>query len=344
MADAGTSRRALIILGMHRSGTSAVARTCNLLGVELGSDLLGPDSANPTGYWEHRKILALDERLLADLGSSWHDVKPLPAGWPEGEAAARYRSAVAAILDESVGSTPGWGVKEPRLCRLLPAWLPVIADRGDAASFLIVVRHPAAVARSLAGRDSLPVPHGHLLWLRHLLEAEAATRGRPRAAVLYDDVLTDWQGAMAGAGARMGFTWPRPIAEAAESGDRFLRGDLRHHRGETGDSLPAWVDDIWRGIVAARGGDVRELERAADHVAGELARADEIWAPLLAGRETDFRSLRAALDSATGSLESAAAGLEERNRLIRSLKREQSESAAIIERLEQRVRRLSGRG
>jgi hypothetical protein len=65
------STRAVLILGMHRSGTSAFARSMQALGVYLGTNFLDTKPDNPTGYWEDRNICALNERLLGVFGLEW---------------------------------------------------------------------------------------------------------------------------------------------------------------------------------------------------------------------------------------------------------------------------------
>ena len=74
-------QRAILVLGMHRSGTSAVTGALRLCGVELGTELMQPGSDNPKGFWEHAGVVAIHERLLAALERSWNDPRPLPADW-----------------------------------------------------------------------------------------------------------------------------------------------------------------------------------------------------------------------------------------------------------------------
>lgn len=84
-------RRALVVLGMHRSGTSAAARVFSLLGAELPQNLLPPTEGNASGYWEPAALVAAHDSLLAELDSRWDDLCPLPSGWCESEAARRAR-------------------------------------------------------------------------------------------------------------------------------------------------------------------------------------------------------------------------------------------------------------
>src|SRR5262249_1740037 len=72
---------AIVVLGMHRSGTSALAGMLHHLGVALGDELMPATADNPRGYWEHRDIVAINDRLMTELGRTWHDVRPLPPMW-----------------------------------------------------------------------------------------------------------------------------------------------------------------------------------------------------------------------------------------------------------------------
>ncbi|HLA78133.1 MAG TPA: sulfotransferase family protein, partial [Vicinamibacteria bacterium] len=74
---------AVVVLGMHRSGTSALTGLLGLLGVELGSNLHPANEFNQAGYFEHLDLLDVHERLFRALGSSWDDPRPLPLGWPQ---------------------------------------------------------------------------------------------------------------------------------------------------------------------------------------------------------------------------------------------------------------------
>src|SRR5215472_599841 len=78
---------ALVVLGMHRSGTSALTGMLHHLGVTLGENLMPATIDNPRGYWEHADIVKVHERLMASLGWDWHDVRSLPPGFEKTEAA-----------------------------------------------------------------------------------------------------------------------------------------------------------------------------------------------------------------------------------------------------------------
>ncbi|MEG3048645.1 MAG: hypothetical protein RR792_00460, partial [Thermomonas sp.] len=184
---------ALLVLGMHRSGTSALTRVLNLLGVALGDDLMAPGPDNPLGFWEHHGIVSVHEGLLAALGRRWDDPRPMPDGWLDSEAAQEAGEAIAAIVRRDFAGVPLWAVKDPRLCRLMPLWRRVLANLGIEPRVVLVSRHPDEVAGSLLRRDGLPVAIGELLWARYLLEAVRGSDGCRRGMVAYDDLLDDWR-------------------------------------------------------------------------------------------------------------------------------------------------------
>src|SRR5262245_29563263 len=125
----GGAPRAILVLGMHRSGTSAATRVLNLLGVELGSRVLPPVAGdNDKGFWETRDAFDIDERLLAGVGRSWHDVRDMPAGWLESPAASQARAEIRRFVEEEFTSASLWAIKDPRMCRLAPVWLRALGE------------------------------------------------------------------------------------------------------------------------------------------------------------------------------------------------------------------------
>jgi len=256
MAD-NHAHHAILVLGMHRSGTSAVTRVINLLGADLGGDLLPPAEDNALGFWEHRGIVKIHEELLDALGSSWHSVQPLPAGWLSTTAAITARGKLIDTLRE-FSNAPLWAVKDPRLCRLLPLWLLVLDDLNVRAHAVFVVRHPDEVGQSLLTRDGIPLAHTRLLWLQHLVEAEAASRDFSRVVISYDDLLRDWRGCVQRMGSELLLQWPVSISEARLSVEQFLNPGERHHKlgGKNDAPLPELAQQAYQSFIAkANGGE-----------------------------------------------------------------------------------------
>ncbi|MDE1962994.1 MAG: hypothetical protein KGI42_03680 [Xanthomonadaceae bacterium] len=253
MSETQTKRRAIIVLGMHRSGTSAATRVVNLLGAQLGDRIIPPAADNESGFWEHAAIVRIDDALLTALEREWHDLRPLPQGWMRGDAAKAARTALVETLSEQFHGDALWAVKDPRMCLLLPLWLDVLRQLEVEPSILLVVRHPEEVAQSLQTRDGLPLAQSLWLWMRYTVEAEHCTRGLPRAVVTYTSLLDDWRSAMTRAAGAMRIDWPNPVDAAGDQVDAFLNVSRRHHkRGATDNAaLPLAVRGMHAALLAA---------------------------------------------------------------------------------------------
>jgi hypothetical protein len=199
-------REALIVLGMHRSGTSALTRVLSLLGAALPKDLMPPHEDNRSGYWESQRIARFNNSLLQSAGLRWDSDAPLTAEWLGDKVAQveQYDEARSLLAGEFC-EEPLFVFKDPRLCRMFPFWEKILASEGIAIRVVLCLRDPREVAASLAARFDNTTLHPaaiaaqsrtHLLWLRHVLEAEKATRHLPRIAVDYADLLSDWRTAL----------------------------------------------------------------------------------------------------------------------------------------------------
>ncbi|HZV23736.1 MAG TPA: hypothetical protein VFF93_08210, partial [Luteimonas sp.] len=146
----------VLVLGMHRSGTSAVTGALRLRGFALGEDLMRPAPDNPKGFWEHAGIVALHDGVLEAIGRAWNDPRPLPEGWLSHPKVRAAQDDLETLLRADFGAMKRWAVKDPRLCLLLPMWRPVLAALGVEARALMVARHPGEVAASLRARNGCP--------------------------------------------------------------------------------------------------------------------------------------------------------------------------------------------
>ena len=226
---------AILIAGMHRSGTSALAGALGKLGIPLGERLLEPGGDNPKGYWEHRDIVAVHERLLTALGSRWDDVRALPPDWLRSDPARQAATAIDGLVARDFAGTPLWAVKDPRLCRFLPLWLEVLPRKNVRPVVLLMARKPSEVAASIEARNDWHSPIGEMLWLRYMTEAEAASRGLPRSVVVYDDLVATPVSAVSIALKALGIAFSLSPTHAREVLAGFIdKADQHHVHGSTG--------------------------------------------------------------------------------------------------------------
>lgn len=265
---------AILVLGMHRSGTSALTRVLNLCGADLGTRLMPPAAGNnESGFWEHLDAVTLHERLLLQLGRSWSDARTLPADWLQSPAAGAAEQQIAALVADEFKDSPLWAVKDPRLCRFVPLWTKVLEQCGVDVKIVFMVRHPDEVIASLSRRDGIVAHEAGLLLLNHFFEAALATVGRARCVVTYQALMDDWRGCVARIGHELGVELA-PDADAEAQIDRFLDRDARnHHVADEVSSLDESLNgrvyrlarnsadsgEFWRGIGML--GDIWDLYR-----------------------------------------------------------------------------------
>ena len=190
----------ICVLGMSRTGTSLTTRVLNLLGVYLGEDeeLLGGDlrqlagegeavvararETNPEGFWEHYRIMRLNERILRALGGSWREPPSLQAGWEASSTLEAEREEARLLLEGSFAGRPLWGWKDPRNALTLPFWQQLLPQM----RYVICLRNPLDVASSLQRRDGMSLAEGIDLWQAYVTSALANTSGGPRLFVPYE--------------------------------------------------------------------------------------------------------------------------------------------------------------
>ena len=283
-SGSGAGRTGVLVLGMHRSGTSALTRLLNLHGAALGDELMPARCDNPTGFWEHSAAVAIHERLLAALGMAWDDPRLLPQGWEATEPANEALAAIGELIAREFAEQPLWAIKDPRLCRFVPLWRRAMAAHGIDARVVLVTRAPGEVAASLQARDGLPTAIGNLLWGRYLVDALHGTEGMPRTLIHYGELLHDWRTAIDGIDAALRLGLHRDQHVAAEC-DRFLSPQLRHHAGDPDAAADALVEPL-RIALDAAGIDVRidaaALQTGLDVRLGPAAAAVDGLAAMLA--------------------------------------------------------------
>ncbi|MGA2232005.1 MAG: sulfotransferase [Tepidisphaeraceae bacterium] len=271
---------AICVLGMHRSGTSALSRLLNQLGVDLGRNLLPADFDNPRGFFELRAIVDCHTDLLDAIGSSYFDdFLPLPPGWETRAEVQPYRGQLLEIVRAEFADKPLWGFKDPRTCRLLPLWHDVLQQSGAQSRFVIMVRNPQEIFSSLSQRNGTPCNQSLLSTLVHMLQTERDTRGRRRVVVSYDELISDWRGLAAKIGNALGIQWPHP-PEAPDAssgkGDEAIDPALRHHRAaknsgaaelvEKFDADPEiahWTFGVYDCLVAAAANPTGAVDEAS---------------------------------------------------------------------------------
>ena len=141
----------IIVLGMHRSGTSLTAQMVHRWGANMGDDLMAANEYNQEGYWEYNPLVNLNDKMLAFTGNIWYappfSVKLEMLLYTFGQEAKE-------LVEKMDESQYIWCWKDPRMAALIPFWKEILVERKIA--YVVTYRNPLSVADSLKKRDAIP--------------------------------------------------------------------------------------------------------------------------------------------------------------------------------------------
>ena len=188
----------VLVLGMHRSGTSALSGLLVHAGLDAPMDLMSSTIANPKGFWESSGAMKLNDEMLQQIGCRWSNSWSLPGlCWELNEPAARqWRSGLINLLYTRYRPGGVAVLKDPRFCVLLPGLHPWLQSELLSTVAFLPVRHPAEVAGSLRVAEGIPGKQAILLWLGHVFQAERYSRVLPRLIIDHRQLLADSAGVL----------------------------------------------------------------------------------------------------------------------------------------------------
>jgi GT2 family glycosyltransferase len=183
----------IFILGMHRSGTSALCHTLHDFGVFFGHSFLETLSdVNPLGFWEHKTCVDINEQILELLDLQWYDIRQVQDNWWQDRKFNKIKNKIRQFIATDFAENNLIGLKDPRLCRVFPVWRDALQNSTCELSVVLLYRNPEEVALSLHKRDALARDYSYLLWILYVLEAEKYATGLPVVRFTFDQLLSDW--------------------------------------------------------------------------------------------------------------------------------------------------------
>jgi hypothetical protein len=233
---AGSGRhRVVVVVGPGRSGTSALTRGLEALGVELGDRLKPATRKNAKGFFEDVELLDINYRVHEALGlrRNGSSVCPVEAGqWASADLASLKDEAVRVIRGR-FGRCPLWGFKCGGVLRVLPFWEEVLGAAGLDTAYVVAIRNPLNVALSRGKLDAYREAQekSDLEWLAQVVPYFRRVLARPLVVVDYDKLMADPAKQMR----RVAAALRLPVTEDAERrigayAKEFLVPGLRHHR------------------------------------------------------------------------------------------------------------------
>jgi len=184
-------KTAYFILGMHRSGTSALGGILFHFGLDFGSELTKPSAIeNPKGFFENVYVQALDKKIFLESNSSWDDytfnIEKIGI-----EKKNIYIQEAKTIIETEYRYADQFVIKDPRICLLFPLWEEACRELGIEIKIILPYRNPLEVAESLKKRNGFSYEKSLLIWSYHFLLAEKYSRKYERLFLFFDDLLDE---------------------------------------------------------------------------------------------------------------------------------------------------------
>jgi O-antigen biosynthesis protein len=223
--DSGIHKRLLLVLGMHRSGTSALTRGARVFGANFSGRLVDAQIDNPKGFWEDADLMALHQEIFEALGMAWNRLTPVsPAEVRRLEALGFRGKAEQLLRTKMAGGGDIHAFKHPRMAKLFPFWKEVFATGDFEVICLLAVRNPLSVARSLTSRNGTGKTYSCLMWLSHVIPSLFVPDPSRAIVVDYDRLLTNPSVEIQRIATRFGFSVD--AAELEEYQNDFLAADF----------------------------------------------------------------------------------------------------------------------
>ena len=349
MSDHEKNRVAILVAGAHRSGTSALARVLNIVGCDLPNHLMEQGQDNVKGYWESLPIAELNNEILASAGSAWNDWRPFDLDWYSSPVAEEFRQRAGVLLRQEFGDSRLFVLKDPRICRLMELWIDAIDAFGADLFVVSPIRNPLDVAESLQVRNGIHPSLGHLLWLRHVLDAERGSRKFKRAYIRYDILLSETYAIVDLLGEALGVSWPRAFSVDTQMEiDEFLSDDLRHHRNHDdlmfrNPRLSHWISSSFEILERWSRGHPDEQDIATlDRIGAAFDEAVPAFSLALATGERAIEGLSRVVAERDGQIDGLSRTVAERDGQIDGLSRTVAERDGQIDGLSRTVAERDG--
>ncbi len=185
-------RQLVVVLGMHRSGTSLITRSLATLGFAFGDTLLpSVPGDNDKGYWEDVDTVSFNEEILKRCNKEWFSLETVSDQEIETLIKANFQERAISLINKKTNGVQLFGLKDPRITKLFKFWSEVFEKADIDVSYVFAVRNPISVAHSLRSRQRLNFTHSYLLWTDYCLSALSHLKRYPCVKIEYERLLEE---------------------------------------------------------------------------------------------------------------------------------------------------------
>lgn len=231
MKQSAIQKQVYVVLGMSRSGTSAIARAMQVFDIALGDKLIQADARNPKGFYEDAEVLyKINRGLSRAIDRQWLQFdSPETTCLLAESVVQQYKHHAVELVQERLRDNVAWGFKDPRTDSLLPFWRDVFITAMVEENYIIAVRHPLATAFSNQKFIGIDLETGLLLWIKHVVAAIDGTFGKRRMVIAYENLIQSPHAQVRRMHQQLSIACPLDNEKLALYADSFIDRALNHH-------------------------------------------------------------------------------------------------------------------
>lgn len=259
----------LLVLGVHRSGTSVTARLLECLGAKNSDRLMEPSERNPRGYFEDIDVYNFNEKkLLPRLGHYWHSIQFID--WSAINGAERSElelQAVEIIQKNYTNPNSLFVLKEPRISILMPFWISVLQRAGFNIKVACSIRDPLSVARSMSKGEGLTISHAGMVYANNWLQILASIHGLPVGFIHFDDIFINAKQHLINLARKLAIPLPQDFDEKTTAFSSSFLNDKYRHSSVSGDEIyeekkmPIFAIELYKKLlIACNAQNIEELK------------------------------------------------------------------------------------
>src|SRR5215472_13484800 len=376
ISSAVQRRPIVLVLGMHRSGTSLCSHILSALGVDMADKIPGPGAtsphpSNPRGHWERWEIVEFHDRILGlfnrDYLGRFHDFA-LPVAWWADPRVAEIRREITAFLEQRMGDGY-FGFKDPRTVRLMPMWHQIFNELKLAPRIVLCLRNPAQVARSLHARDGLDPVNGEYRWLVHMIDFYRYASNFDFCTVEYEKWFDNPAATIEKLQKFLDLPWQQSEADLSLVLSGIIDPTARHDDATHREASQPLVRTLYK--LAGQAGRDAAARDQISYIVSQFVGFQQLQRPLLQAfegvakvaaefpaieqeaaalrvqvseRETGLASAQLRADAAEACLADARAEIEGHRAQISELAKQHEDREAVLRRTEQDARDCAAAG
>ena len=216
-----------VVLGMHRSGTSALSGMLAQAGLSAPKDALGMTENNLLGYWESESLVLSADAYIDVVDSHWSQLFSWPERWWCNSSSLSWVRDYLHTIHNVFDCRRHIVLKDPRLCVLLEAFVPCLSRSISNVDFLLMLRSPVEVVSSLCRAEDVDPESALHLWIGSVLRSERISRFCPRRIFTYSQLLESPQTVLESCCSLWGLNLSEGFFQEAQS---FVSSSLHHQK------------------------------------------------------------------------------------------------------------------